>query len=1310
MLNTALEFLRGEKRKLSLYARHFDRKWYRSQVPGQIVAQIFPLLHYAHNGWRRGLQPTRHFLPAWYLAQYKDVDMAGMEPFYHYLRYGCKEGRDPSPAFSTGWYVREYSDVATSNPLTHYNEAGFREGRRCHPLLDPPARQTKVGIVIVSHNGPKFLRATLKSISKALTTIPFKIFLVENGSQRIEKEQIRAFVDNGKALGLNIEYFDLDENLGFSGGNNIGIRAAISQSFTHICLLNSDVLVTDHWLDDLVKTEAPIVGPVSNAVGNEQTILPNYSMQIDSFRWNTANEFAKQWRDVLLPRIFHTEFLGFFCVVIRREVFDAIGELDEGFFPGSFEDDDFCERAKCAGFTLSVARHIYVHHFGSGSFSTLPMPERIRISDTNRNRFEEKYGRKWADRTHLLATSIAQDAIRLPRTIKRPELRLMKELLSSEAANIAELTSRLTAAVAHYQVELVKNLSQGRLAETDEPGESRSFKSQEAVAKSNILSLDGFSSDSLCVYFAMLRGALAANVEISEAPRYSTLLDLQPILAFLAEHLRGSPIVLIAANNNDPINGGESDGYLQRLRSIDYALTDCQRIYLRFDESYRGIPRARILDKGIFTLSIADDDLFGILLIRALLALSAHLYVHSVLPFASRSLRKVFEHVKGYSFIDVHGAVPEEFILHHDYFSAQIFGKYEHTFFRKTNFIICVTQAMAEHLHIKYGIDRGRIIICPIFLQFGSPAGPKRTTNTRPRVVYAGGTQVWQQIPKMLDAIVARRNEVDFTIFTPTPDLVITEFEKRGMVRAELKAHVRCASQKQVLSLYQLSDFGFLLRQQSIVNKVACPTKLIEYIECGVIPILDTAEIGDFSKLGLRYVSVVDFYSGNLPDRVAREEMARVNHTIADQLREASQAGRQRLLSLLRTSGGQLVTSKKHSVGIVVPAFDKGGLEQVAFNLYKEYKKAGHSCLIMIEKNEAGYMWSLVPPVDLIIFNGDEEIFIRTCVARDITLLHYQYGTFALAATSKLGIYTIYTLHNVYTWLDDETFANHAANVAHANRIVAVSVQVKEYFCSRAKLPEYRVDVIPNGIDVNGLLQGSVSDRSSLGIPERTFIFAHIASFHRVKHHAIVVRAAEELAANGASFHLLFVGNIADRDYYNEIISLISNSPAKDRIVIIDYVPRDRVSSLYKNIDCVLLPSLQEGCSNVILEALLFQRPTIATDVGNVCEVRDLFHSIKVIPSTHPMMTLNSESIMQLSRTTDTNNLRALVNAMEEMLKSFGARKSGARRGHHKGRTKGRCNSDGPSSTDTNLPAGTKKTLSTEMMARSYLSLFPQLR
>ena len=85
-------------------------------------------------------------------------------------------------------------------------------------------------------------------------------------------------------------------------------------------------------------------------------------------------------------------------------------------------------------------------------------------------------------------------------------------------------------------------------------------------------------------------------------------------------------------------------------------------------------------------------------------------------------------------------------------------------------------------------------------------------------------------------------------------------------------------------SILQTASLGFILRDNNAVNRVACPTKLVEYIQHKVIPIMDSPQIGDFYEKGLKYVSISDFVRGDIPNEEERVKMTEANVNIVDDM------------------------------------------------------------------------------------------------------------------------------------------------------------------------------------------------------------------------------------------------------------------------------------------------------------------------------------------------------------------------------------------------------------------------------------------
>ncbi|HUE16834.1 MAG TPA: glycosyltransferase family 2 protein [Planctomycetaceae bacterium] len=182
----------------------------------------------------------------------------------------------------------------------------------------------------------------------------------------------------------------LDENRGFSAGNNAGMAFAEELGhFDSLLLLNSDTMVRPGALGALseVLEREPSVGVVGPSLE-----WPGGQMQASCFRKiSPASEFVTAAKTGAISRLFQRgevaipnppyhdargqhavaplpdeiEWISFACVLIRTEVIESIGRMDEGFFM-YFEDVDYCRRARSAGWQIAYAPEARVVHLRGG--------------------------------------------------------------------------------------------------------------------------------------------------------------------------------------------------------------------------------------------------------------------------------------------------------------------------------------------------------------------------------------------------------------------------------------------------------------------------------------------------------------------------------------------------------------------------------------------------------------------------------------------------------------------------------------------------------------------------------------------------------------------------------------------------------------------------------------------------------------------------------------------------------------------------------------------------------------------------------
>ncbi len=249
--------------------------------------------------------------------------------------------------------------------------------------------QKKVAIIILSYNLlDKTTKPCIESIYRAKTHCDFEVLVVDNLSTDGTRDYLLSAKDEYKNLRLLFN----EQNLGFAGGNNAGMKAIQADYYI---LLNSDTIVTDYWIDKIVDfmethPEVGMAGPITNSAGNEQMIY---------VKSTTEEEIIKEgleWANKHSKDYFFTNLLGFYCVAIRKEILDNVGYLDEAYGIGMFEDDDFSLRVMKAGYKLAVLENVFIYHKGSVSFSSLLTDEfRNKTFFKNLKYYEQKFNIKW---------------------------------------------------------------------------------------------------------------------------------------------------------------------------------------------------------------------------------------------------------------------------------------------------------------------------------------------------------------------------------------------------------------------------------------------------------------------------------------------------------------------------------------------------------------------------------------------------------------------------------------------------------------------------------------------------------------------------------------------------------------------------------------------------------------------------------------------------------------------------------------------------------------------------------------------------
>jgi GT2 family glycosyltransferase/Tfp pilus assembly protein PilF len=266
--------------------------------------------------------------------------------------------------------ARLYADRELWNQLStqgrQHIEANFTPqciARQLETILDWSG--SFCSIIVLALNQWEHTERCLDSLTRH-TPEPHEIILVDNGSTDKTPEALRVLATKNPRVRVIFNR----ENRGFAAGNNQALAIARGDA---VVLLNNDTIVTPGWLRRMLAVlrrhpDTGVVGPMSNRVSGPQLVDVPYPSHESHASRQEITAFAESWSVAHNAQSTEVGRTVGFCLLARREVVERIGGLDERFGSGNFEDDDFCIRARLAGFRIRIAQDVFVHHTGSQTF------------------------------------------------------------------------------------------------------------------------------------------------------------------------------------------------------------------------------------------------------------------------------------------------------------------------------------------------------------------------------------------------------------------------------------------------------------------------------------------------------------------------------------------------------------------------------------------------------------------------------------------------------------------------------------------------------------------------------------------------------------------------------------------------------------------------------------------------------------------------------------------------------------------------------------------------------------------------------
>ncbi|MBI5546848.1 MAG: glycosyltransferase, partial [Deltaproteobacteria bacterium] len=301
---------------------------------------------------------------------------------------------------------------------------------------------------------------------------------------------------------------------------------------------------------------------------------------------------------------------------------------------------------------------------------------------------------------------------------------------------------------------------------------------------------------------------------------------------------------------------------------------------------------------------------------------------------------------------------------------------------------------------------------------------------------------------------------------------------------------------------------------------------------------------------------------------------------------------------------GTGVLSQPVRVLIEVGTLDRGGLEEVVHDLVVHLDRDRFLPIIACVQGGGWVAERLKARGEQVEIVGGRHSAYRALLARErISLVNSHYSTFGAPLALRAGIPNVHVLHNSYLWLDHGGARRLSWKLGDIGHFVAVSSSVAAWARSKLQVPAARVEVIPNGIDVQRLAVERDElrrvTRSELGLEDGAVVFLLLGTYEPRKGHRAFLSAFARIAREHPQAVAVFAGNAPDARYLEEIRARAGAFPNQVRLLDFERSP----ARLLAAADAFVLPSVVEGFSLSTLEAAAFGLPLLLTDTGGAADL-----------------------------------------------------------------------------------------------------------
>ena len=360
------------------------------------------------------------------------------------------------------------------------------------------------------------------------------------------------------------------------------------------------------------------------------------------------------------------------------------------------------------------------------------------------------------------------------------------------------------------------------------------------------------------------------------------------------------------------------------------------------------------------------------------------------------------------------------------------------------------------------------------------------------------------------------------------------------------------------------------------------------------------------------------------------------------------------------------------TVAIELSQFDKGGLEKVVLDCAIDFRRCGVNPII-VSCGEIGKLGELaraqaIETVKLPEENGD-RFYEDLLKSRKVDIAMSHFSTRGYPIFRKLGIPNITFIHNIYAMLRDKSLSDFLEADQYVDKYISVSQLATDYVVEKYGLERAKIITIPNGLILEEhfeRLNQQPAARSKFAVAEEDYLFLNVASYNLHKAHYLMADAMRLVLRKRDDIKILCVGNVIYPPHIEQLRADIEAWGLSNHILMPGYF--DDVSPLHKMADAFLLPSLIEGWSIAMNEAMFYGKPMILTETGGAPQVINNSDIGLLIPNEYgPVSNLDSFVLDRIGY--EQRNFQTapyLANAMIQFADNKDAWRRKGMVGHHK--------------------------------------------